>query len=317
MPRVRLLTFARIVSLGLCVSLALESPAMASPYAGSLRLVGLAPAGEVLGVPVPGQTPAPTEVNPVSQNPQVTGAPAPGVAPTGGPWMQPQVQVLVQPQIQVQAAPRGDASPHAEATSTIDTTSEASTPTTVATSSTSETTTPARVETSAVATNCPVPPAPNAAAPGEPTTHVAAPQPGSVMPELPAPQPSQSALKKSGQFRVAAGSMLLMWSSFAVGALVGMHHAKCQKGETKHCDRREGLMAIPVAGPLMTARSAGDLAPAHVVVGVLQGLGLTLILAGAVSLARERRLALGEDGLRVAKNTAIRAGSGLTLTTRF
>lgn len=312
MPRVRLFTFARVVSLGLCLSLAVESPAMASPYAGSLRLVGLDPAGEVLGVPVPGKTPAPAEVNVGSQNTQAPDGSAPGVAPTGGAWMQPQIQVVVQPQIQVQASPQGNASPRADARNDVDTTSEASTPTRVESSTTSEVIAPTQVGAPAVATNCPV-----VAEPTEPTTRVAAPSPGSVTPVQPPPTLPYAALKKPGQFQIAAGSMMLMWSSFAVGALVGMHHAKCSKGETKHCDRREGLMAIPVAGPLMTARDAGDLAPVHVMLGVMQGVGLTLLLAGIVNHARARRRALGEDGLRVAKNTAIRAGSGLTLTTRF
>ena len=40
---------------------------------------------------------------------------------------------------------------------------------------------------------------------------------------------------------------------------------------------------------------------------------LRLLVAGS----DKQRFALSEDGLRVAKNTAIRAGSGLTLTTRF
>jgi hypothetical protein len=309
MPRVRLFNFARCVSLGLCLSMVVESPARASPYAGSLRLVGYAPAGEVLEQPVPGQTPDPVVVKRASQTAHGEGGSAQVVAPTGGAWMQPQIQVVVQPQIQVHAEPRGDASPRAVATVHADTASEGAAE--VHTDTASEVLTLPRVETAAAAaTTCPVTPA-------ETSPKVAvAPAPSSVAPiEVPPTRPSGP---RPGRFGIGAGTAMFVLSSFGVGALAAVHQSKCERGGTRHCELSHGLMAIPVAGPLMTARDAGELARAHVAVGLMQGIGLAMLLVGVTRLIRDhRRTALSADGVRVGKNTAIRAGSGLTLTTRF
>ena len=82
---------------------------------------------------------------------------------------------------------------------------------------------------------------------------------------------------------------MFLTASIGAGALAGMHHAQCSRGKTKHCDRSFGLMAIPVVGPLMTAREAGEFSRGHVVVGLMQGAAVVMLLAGVFKLARDRR----------------------------
>lgn len=95
----RSLPFAT-VALCLSVSTVLAAPVQASPRDG-VPLARFAP-GEVVNLPVPGQTPPPDAVKPPSRNLHAPGgnAPAPGAgipfAPTGRRWMQPRIQVQVE-----------------------------------------------------------------------------------------------------------------------------------------------------------------------------------------------------------------------------